>query len=147
MPRSVPILSAKDFCKKDNQQKGQNCLLGWFNKTFCMDDEAYLVAEKENPVNKDIKPIIMSWIPVKHKGISTKRKYKNWKTKALQALIKECKKVDKHSRYKSFSNSEYHISREINSFNDHDLRSHDTLARVWNRTMARLGYTENNPEA
>lgn len=32
-------------------------------------------------------------------------------------------------------------------FNDSDLTKEHDLARVWNRTMAAMGYTEGNPEA
>jgi hypothetical protein len=35
----------------------------------------------------------------------------------------------------------------IDSFNDDRRNSLATVARTWNKAMARLGYTENNPEA
>jgi hypothetical protein len=39
------------------------------------------------------------------------------------------------------------LSHDITSFNDHPKVTKTLIAKVWNRAMALLGYTEGNPEA
>lgn len=143
-PINVPILSSDSFSK----EKEELCLLGWFRKTFCHEDEASHDAEEENPIDETACPVILSWVPVYHHGFSLRRKYKSWRANALQALIKECKRIDKHSRYPAFHGKEKYIDpKTIVSFNDDLGRKKETLAKVWNRTMAKLGYVKGNPEA
>lgn len=50
------------------------------------------------------------------------------------AIRRECKKICKRDC-------------GVLSFNDDPANSKQTLAAVWNRTMAKLGYVTNNPEA
>lgn len=148
-PRTVPILSINDFCQMTfNDDEQRLCLLGWFRKAFCHEHKATEAAAAENPINKCSKPVILSWVPVLHYGFSLRREYKNWRANALQTLIKECKKVDKHSRYPVFSKKEEYINPEtIMAFNDDTGRRKETLAKIWNRTMASLGYVKGNPKA
>lgn len=55
-----------------------------------------------------------------------------------EILSYECIKASKKSK-----DNFYHIP----GFNDSPKRSFETLAKVWNRFIARLGYVEGNPEA
>lgn len=147
-PQKVPVLVSSDFCKESLKKGSVLCLVGWFRKIFCHEDEACYDARKENPDNKTINPVMLSWVPVPQSGFSLKKEYKSWRAKALQALIKECKKIDRHSQYPAFAKNEKYVDHlSILAFNDSLGRKKETLAKVWNRTMAQLGYVSGNPEA
>lgn len=145
-PESVPILEGSDFCKGNFMlENGQitGCMLGWFRTAFCHEEIAMDFAERENPNDEYGEP---------EYGIATFGTYKNWRPRALQTIIKECKNVDKHAKFKSFytqnkNGRNFQNPDEVMSFNDDGDRRYDTLARIWNRAMAKLGYVEGNPEA
>ena len=146
VPNSVPVLEASDFCKAKFRDSNNDtcCMLGWFRTVFCHEDVAAEKAETENP--KD------TIFGDKKEGISTRKNYQDWRPQALQAIVKECKRVDKHSVNPQFSqfwsfDRNYYAADDIANFNDEEDRKLETLARVWNRAMSRLSYTEGNPEA
>lgn len=78
--------------------------------------------------NENGQRCLMGWLESEFKGVS--------EVCGLDLLLlSECKSVAKKPM------------RYVCDFNDSPKRSMKTLARVWNRFIARLGYTKGNPEA
>lgn len=123
-PRTVPVLTGDDFSTYS--------LADYFASTFCSLANAQRIAEGENKT-----------FGVSRSGVSNIRKYTDWRAQAIQALILECKRTDKHVQNNSFTRGigeRFATYNNIKKFNNRSERHDATLARVWNRAMTRLGY-------
>jgi hypothetical protein len=141
-PTTVPILEAADFCKGDFNKGETCCMIGWFREIFEGESKAEENAARENTG--------MCTSGIRLYGISLKKKYKHFGTQAMQALMIEAKRVDKDAQFRIFPSLDrntHYTSENLIEFNDYVGRKNESLARVWNRAMARLGYVEGNPEA
>lgn len=130
-PQTVPILSGQDFCQGSISSSEKFDMIGWFRNTFGSEAKAVAAATKENSGSKT--------------GISLRKQYDDFGARALQAIMIEARRVDKDSYSPSFY-GKLHGASEVTTFNDNMNRKSDTLARVWNRSMARLGYSVGNPK-
>lgn len=127
-PETVPVLERRDFTKGIlHNNKGQSCLLGQ-----C--EEAFPGNPFDDPYVDDIR-------------VSTCGR------KVISLIKEEIEKLKEHNKSVPgttefvYSSSHWKNGVSISGFNDSPLVPKTILARLWNRVMAKMGYTEGNPEA
>ena len=120
-PETVPVLERRNFAKgRYHDEEGRHCLLGHCENVF--------------PGN-----ICYHGVLINKCGVQVGKLINN-----------EILALEKHNDYVPGASNFNCGSSELVSipiFNDSPLVPKTILARLWNRVMAKMGYTEGNPEA